>query len=296
MTLKPGTLSLEDREFIRENAAGMSVADIAKAISRREGSVTRFIESEGLASLDNIANIDDEYVKIHQDLKRKAFYEELKLQLDDDELKYFTAHYIDFILQFKSDVVASEMMQIKELIICDILVNRIMRKRLMAKKDIERLSKQLEDEYKLPMTSRNQDDCALWESQLAQSRGAEQSLTSEQNKLQQDKKELYKSLKATRDQRFSKVESGERTFMTVLKEVYEELEREKHSKLAELMRLSTEKQKDRLSEYHQYGDGQVDVPLLNSDSVLKRKKEEELDGRTQNQQTQEGQSQSLTNE
>lgn len=294
MTLKPGTLSNEDRDFIRQNAVSMSVTDIARAISRREGSVTRFIQSEGLASFDNIVDIDDEYLTIFNSLKKKAFYEELKLQLDDDELKYFTAHYIDFILQFKSDVVASEIMQIKELIICDILVNRIMRKRLMAKKDIERLSKALDEEYKLPVTSRNQDDCALWESQLAQSRGAEQSLTNEQNKLQQDKKELYKSLKATRDQRFSKVDSGERVFMTVLKEVYEEQEREKQGKLAELMRISTEKQRTKLTEYHVYADGQLDTPVLNCDSVLKQKEEEKNE--THDQQVQAEQSKPTTDQ
>jgi hypothetical protein len=272
--LKPGKLSTEDEEFIRENAVSMKVADIAAAINRRENPVRKFIESEGLASLENIQNVDEEYLEILNALKKKAFYEELKLQLDEDELKYFTAHWVDFVLQFNNDILASEYMQVRELITCDILVNRIMRKRLMAKKDIERYSKLLDDEYKKPSANRNLDDCALWESQLAQSRSAEGNLTSEQNKLQADKKELQKSLKATRDQRFSKVESGEKTFMSIIKMMYEENEREKAGQIAELIRLSTEKQKERLTDWHVYGDGGMDMPILNDESILKKKDEE----------------------
>ncbi len=282
MPLKPGALSVDDREFIRQNASKMPVADIAKQLCRREDSVIRFIKNEGLASLDDIPNIDDEYVKYLKELKARAFYEELKLQLEEDELKYFTSHWIELILHFNNDVLAAESMQIKELIILDILVNRLMRKRLMAKKDIERYSKLLEDEYKLPSTSRNQEDIVVWESQLSQSRTAEANLTNEQNKLQQDKKDLYKSLKATRDQRFNKVESGEKTFMMVLKAMYDDKERERAGQLAELVRLSTEKQREKLSDFHVYGDGQLDIPVLNDKTVEKLK--EGNDEKSQDQQ------------
>ncbi len=273
--LKPGALSVSDQEFIRENALNMSVSDIAKALSRREGPVIRYIKENGLASRDEIPDFNDEYEEILLKLRKSIFYNELKLQLEEDELKYFQSHWIDFILQFKGDVLPSEGMQIRELIIADILVNRIMRKRLMAKKDIERYSKLLADEYQLPPDQRSQDDLVMWTSEIEQARAAEASLNNEQNKLQQDKKSLYKDLKATRDQRFSKVESGEKTFMTIIKQMYEEREREKEGTLAELVRLSTEKQRQKLTEWHQYGDGQLDMPLLNAESILKKKEEQD---------------------
>jgi len=114
----------------------------------------------------------------------------------------------------------------------------------------------------------------MMESELTKAKVSDSTLNTEQNKLQQDKKSLYKDLKATRDQRFSKIESGEKTFMTLIKQMYEEKEREKEGTIAELIKISTEKQREKLSEWHNYGDGGLDMPLLNEDTVLKKKEEE----------------------
>jgi hypothetical protein len=273
--LRPGALSTEDMEFIREHAVSMTIAEIAAALHRREQPILKFITEEGLASKTFIPNLDEEYVKILKELRKCNFYEELKLQLDEDEIKYFTSHWVELILQFKSDVLAAEKMQIKELIILDILVNRVMRKRLMARKDIEKYSKLCSQEYDKPEAQRDMAALLFWESELGQAKTAEVNLTGEQNKLQQDKKELYKSLKATRDQRFQKVESGEKTFMTLLKSLYEDEERKKEGELAALLKVATDKKRDELSHLHQFADGVVDLPLLNCDSVLKQKERDE---------------------
>jgi len=47
----------------------------------------------------------------------------------------------------------------------------------------------------------------------------------------------------------------------------DELIREKEGKEMEILALATEKAREKLFENHQYQDGQVDVPILNPESL-----------------------------
>lgn len=278
--LKPGALSSDDINFITANCGKMTAAKIAEAINRRVDPVLKFIKDNNLTSLDDLDGMDEEYQQILSDLQKKIFYKELRKQLDDDEVKYFTTHWIELISQFQGDVLASEQMQIKELIIIDILNNRIMAKRLMAMKDIERLNKCLTDEYAKPMPANppvvasGERDISMimsWEANLAQAKVADSNLTTESTKLSKDKKDLYNALKATRDQRFKTIESGEQTFTKLIKELYDEENRLRIGQEAELIKRATEKKKEELFDYHTYGDNTLDIPILNAESALKKK-------------------------
>jgi flagellar biosynthesis regulator FlbT len=261
-------------EFIRENASRMSVEEIAEHLNRTTEPISKFIKSRNLLSVSEVDNLDVVYEDLYTKLQRKFYYDELKKQLDDDELNYFTKMWVDIMMQFKEDVLSSEEHQIKQLILTEILVNRIMRKRKLVKNDIERLGKALDEEYKKPADKRNAEDMVMWEGNLALARTADGQLTGEQNKLNVDLKNLYKDLKATRDQRFSKVESGERTFTTLIKELYEQQTREQEGRATELIRLATEQKKKDLQEEHVFVDGIVDLPLLTPEAVLEREQNE----------------------
>jgi len=280
MPLKPGALSAEDINFITVNCTKLTAAQIASSINRRVEPVLKFIKEHNLTSLDDLDGMDEEYQTLLMELQKKVFYKELKKQLDDDELKYFTAHWIEFISQFGGDVLASEQMQVKELIIIDILNNRIMQKRLMAMNDINRLTTSINDEYKKPLpqnppivlpTERDIGLVASLEGQLGMAKAADSNLTTESTKLSKDKKDLYTALKATRDQRFKTIESGEQTFMKLIKELYNEEVRQRVGEEAELIKKATEKKKDELYDYHKYGDATLDIPILNSESALIKK-------------------------
>jgi flagellar biosynthesis regulator FlbT len=273
-SFKPGKLSVSDMEFIRENASRMSVEEIAEHLNRTTEPISKFIKSRNLLSVSEVDNLDVVYEDLYTKLQRKFYYDELKKQLDDDELNYFTKMWVDIMMQFKEDVLSSEEHQIKQLILTEILVNRIMRKRKLVKNDIERLGKALDEEYKKPADKRNAEDMVMWEGNLALARTADGQLTGEQNKLNVDLKNLYKDLKATRDQRFSKVESGERTFTTLIKELYEQQTREQEGRATELIRLATEQKKKDLQEEHVFVDGIVDLPLLTPEAVLEREQNE----------------------
>lgn len=279
---KRGKLSLDEEVFIATNASKMSIADIAFKLNRTVEPIERYLELNNIPSIDKVDNLDEEYEILLAKLKKKIYWKELENQLDKDELNYFAGMWVDFMKQFNEDVLTSEEYQIKQLIILEILTNRLMRKRLLAKKDIERLSKSLEDEYALPMANRDMAQIALLEGQLALAKTADSNMTNEQNKLAQDIKSLYKDLKATRDQRFNKVESGEKTFMTLLKDMYNEEVRRKEGEAAELMRIATERKKKELQQYHQYGDNMLDMPFLTPEGVLEQKQKEEKHEEVQN--------------
>lgn len=274
MSKKRGKLSTEEENFIRDNAAKLTIADIADKLNRTTEPINRFITEKGIASIDKIDNLDEEYESLLVSLKKKTYWKELHHQLDPDELNYFASFWIDMMIQFGQDVLTSEEYQIKQLVLLEILTNRLMRKRLLAKKDIERLGKALEDEYAQPAASRNNDDIASMEAQLALAKVADSNLTNEQNKLAQDIKTLYKDLKATRDQRFSKIESGEKTFTTLIKSLYDEEVRQKEGEAALLMQRATDQQNVEMTEYHKYGDGILDLPFLTPEAILKKKEED----------------------
>jgi hypothetical protein len=272
---KRGKLSLEEEVFIASNASKMSIADIAFKLNRTSEPIERYINENHIPSIDNIENLDEEYESLLASLKKKIYWKELEHQLDSEELKYFSGMWVDFMLQFKQDVLASEEYQIKQLIILEILMNRLMRKRLLAKKDIERLSKELEIEYAVPAANRDAMKLSQLEGNLSLAKTADSNMTNEQNKIAQDVKSLYKDLKATRDQRFNKVESGEKTFMTLLKDMYNEEVRRKEGEAAELMRIATTKKKHEMEDYHQFGDNILDMPFLTPEAVLRHKQEED---------------------
>lgn len=275
---KTGALSNFEQEYIIENCGKLSINEICEALNRRSEPILKFIKSRGLntVSKDDIDTYNDDYDEIHRKLQKSVFYNELKHQLDDDELKYFSSHWVDIVMQFKGDILASEYMQIKELIILDILQNRIMRKRYAAKQDIERLQDMITDAYTLPESSRDIGQLTLWETNLSLAKTAESNLTNEQQKISQDKKKLMTDLKATRDQRFSKIETGDKTFATLIKSLYEEEERRKQGEAAELIKLATEKKRKELMEIHIYGDKIADYPLLTPETVLLQQEPKEL--------------------
>ena len=277
MSKKRGKLSLQEEDFISVNASKMSIDDIADKLNRTREPVERYINENKLPSIDSVENLDEEYEMILASLKKKVFWRELHNQFDPDEISYWVGVWIEHMRQFGTDVLASEEYQLKQLCTLDVLVNRLMRKRLLAKKDIERLGKALEGEYSALPANRDNNKIASMEAELSMAKVADSNLTNEQNKMSQDIKNLIRDLKGTRDQRFSKIESGEKTFMTLIKSLYEEEVRQKEGEAALLMQSATDKQTAVLGDYYQYEDGLVDIPLLTPESVLKKKEEESHD-------------------
>ena len=79
---------------------------------------------------------------------------------------------------------------------------------------------------------------------------------------------MLKDLKGTREQRIKQIEDSKLTFASLVKKIASDPTfRSQIGIDMEKMRLATEAEKERLGEYMEYEDGQVDQPLLSDETV-----------------------------
>ena len=79
---------------------------------------------------------------------------------------------------------------------------------------------------------------------------------------------MLKDLKATREQRIKRLEDSKQTFISWVSNLMTNPDiRQEIGTEMEKMRLSINKEKERLSEWHQYEDNLVDQPFLTPDTV-----------------------------
>lgn len=79
---------------------------------------------------------------------------------------------------------------------------------------------------------------------------------------------MYKDLKATREQRIEKLENNKQTLSSLVNKILRDPDfYEQEGKALEKMRMAMEQEKERLSDYHTYADGGVDIPFLTPDTV-----------------------------
>ena len=106
------------------------------------------------------------------------------------------------------------------------------------------------------------------ERQVAVLRASQESLSKDYKDLQSKKGGMLKDLKATREQRIKRLEDSKETFVGWIKMLIDDPEFSRGLGVAmEKMRMSSENEKARLSEYHQYEDGGIDQPFLTPETV-----------------------------
>lgn len=269
---KPGKLSLEDMKFIRENARQMKIEDIADALNRNVEPIQKFIVENNLSV--NSEDVDRKLIKDR--LFKEFFWKATKEQLYPDEQEYFISGWVDIIESFNDDVKPSEKLDIKQLLLLEIQKNRA---GITLKKN-EELIKDFEEKIEKEMMKGvgNRDDARIeiWQAQINLMNSNIQQYIDQIDTANKTCKELRRDLKATRDKRFNKVESGQTTFQSILRELEDKDVREKEGRELELMKLAADKKTKELYEYHEYGDGTVDIPILNHHSHQLHKEEEKI--------------------
>ena len=103
---------------------------------------------------------------------------------------------------------------------------------------------------------------------MASLRASQESLNKDYRELQTKKNSMLKEMKATREQRVKRLEDSKQNFNSWLSYLISNPEIVKsYGVEMEKMRLAMNQERDRLSEYHKYQDGEVDQPFLTSDTV-----------------------------
>jgi len=107
------------------------------------------------------------------------------------------------------------------------------------------------------------------ERQVGVLRAAQESLNKDYQDMLKQKNGILKEMKATRDARIKNLESNKHNFLSFMRQIVENREmRTRLGRDMEKMRLATDVEYSRLSEWHEYEDGEVDQPFLTPENVL----------------------------
>lgn len=281
--VKRGAYGTMEKQFMAANADKMSAADIAKHLNRSVETVRAYINKHLHVEVPTPqpespkAKVRvEEKATIGQDLRDSLNWKKLKDEFNDDEIAYFEEEYIALISQFGADVVKTEEQQIRKAITMDILMRRNLSERKKLRQDIERLASFQEGKarkYKaekdgLSESERQgrEEQLLNLETQLASLRAAEQSKTKEYSDLDTRHQKLMEALKATREQRITRVEKRG-SFLDILKLLQDEQERGIEGRQMDLMRKAGVKEMERLGKPHKYDDGLEDLPILSAETL-----------------------------
>lgn len=270
---KRGKFSEEEINFIKQNSGSKSVDELASYLDRNPKTVKKILDQLNLAHKDMSPEEYDD-VSLRNKLITREYWPEILRQFTEREIPYFQATWIKLIKQFREDVLPTEELQIKQLITTEILMNRSLVERKRSLEDIDRLDELVREEYVKPLGERNSERIMNIEQQLALSRSAQASHTTEYTKLSREYKDLAKDLKATRDQRLKRIEDGKTSWVGLIRMLEDEAVREREGLDMEIMGISAEKAIDDLSEYHTYEDGGVDRPFMTPEIVLDKEDDE----------------------
>lgn len=259
--MKRGRISKEEEKFIESSMGVMSIVDISEKLDRDPDSVQQFIKRKFKVGLS-----DEE--EAAYDLEERPYWHDLKQQFTDDELVMFKYHWSRIISQFKDDVIPTEELQVIDLIKLDLLMNRSLKANKENLNQISAFEALVQEERSKDSDQQDRDHIFNLERQCASLKASMESLNRDYRDLQDKKNKMLKEMKATREQRVKRLEDSRQSFTGWLTYLISnpELSRQYGIQM-EKMRLAMSKEKERLSSYHKYGDGQVDQPFLTPDTV-----------------------------
>ena len=263
--MKKGRFSNEDMQFIEANAEVLSIDQIAHKLDRDPDSVKDWIaKNVGFSAKQK------KEAEVANELKAKPYFRELKHQFAEEELEMFEFHFKKMWSQFKDDVFHTEEMQIIDTIKLEILMNRILKSQQDNQTEISTYERLVQGEKAVDKDQRDMDYIMQMERQIAVLRAAQETLSKDYKDLQARKATMLKDLKGTREQRIKAIEDSKQTFASLVKQIATDSEfRSRIGLDMEKMRLAAEKEKERLSEYHEYEDGTVDQPFLTPETLLR---------------------------
>ena len=261
--MKKGRFSTEEMSFIEAQAEALSPDQIAQELDRDPDSVRDWIGKNVGFSVSQ-----KKEAAVANELKSKPYYRELSNQFSSEELEMFEFHFKKMWSQFRDDVFHTEEMQIIDTIKLEILMNRILKSQQDNQQEIVINERLVRDEKGRDKDQRDMDLVVNLERQVAILRASQETLSKDYKDLQARKATMLKDLKGTREQRVKAIEDSKLTFASLVKKIATDPSYRNHIGVEmEKMRLATEKEKERLSEYHSYENNTVDQPFLTPETT-----------------------------
>jgi hypothetical protein len=260
--MKKGRISKDEERTIGRLINSLTVEDIAKQLDRDVESVDNFVKRKFKVGLSN------EEAAAYS-LEDRPYWIELENQFTSSELELFKYHWSRIISQFKDDVFPTEELQVVDVIKLEILMNRCLKSNKDNLNEMTTLEKMLADERAVDKDQRDHDYVLNLERQLASLRASQEALNRDYRELQSKKASMLREMKGTREQRIKRLEDSKQSFTSWVAHLMQDPETLKRYGIEmEKMRLAMLKEKERLSQFHQYEDGQIDQPFLTPDTVI----------------------------
>jgi hypothetical protein len=251
MVMKKGRISKEEERIISRLVDSLPVEDIAKQLDRDVESVDNFIKRKLRVGLSN------EEVAAYS-LENRPYWNELTSQFTIDELELFKYHWSRIISQFKDDVFPTEELQVVDVIKLEILMNRCLKSNKDNLNEMSLIDKLIRDERSKDKDDIDRDYLMNLERQVAALRASQESLNRDYRELQTKKASILREMKGTREQRIKRLEDSKQSFTSWIATLMQDPELLKQYGIEmEKMRLAMLKEKERLSAFHKYEDGQI---------------------------------------
>ena len=259
--MKRGRLSNDEARYITENAEDISIEEIAANLERDPTTNENFIKKNLKIGLS-------EFEQAAYDLEDRPYWIELRQQFSQEELELFKYHWGRIISQFKDDVFPTEELQVVDVIKLELLMNRGLKQNKSNIDQITAFEELVRTERATDPDQQDRDYILNLERQIASLRAAQESLNRDYRDLQTKKSAMLKEMKGTREQRIKRLEDSKQSFVGWVTHLMQNPNlTQQYGLEMEKMRLAMEKEKGRLSNFHQYEDGQVDQPFLTPDTV-----------------------------
>jgi len=266
---KAGPWSKKDKLYIAHHSESKTSDQIAKDLRRNPEAVIKYMQANNLAVASGKLSSG---AKVDNNLKDTPHWNELKKQFTKEELETILYHWNNTIRQFRDDVLHTEELQIIDMIKLEVMMNRLLTKEQEIKDKIKFLAVDEESLKKISSDSRTEedkDDLHDIERQIASLYMASGSISKEYLDNLKEKTKILDKLKATREQRIKEIQTGKETVSGWIRQL---LMNPQHlARLGqdmEKMRLATNVEIERLSQYHTYINGEVDQPLLTPETVF----------------------------
>lgn len=267
MEKKVGNFSNNELALITQMLdSGATIAQIAQALNRSLPSVKNRI-----AQLQQ--DTKEEMVQdLRKSLHKKDYWPQLQtcFMTKDEEL-FFENTWVNLMDQFsREDVLHSDEMMIRELVLQEIDALRIRSQITFANRDRMRCTKELDDVLKKNPNHRDEEVARTILNLQQQISLCDQTITNLTKQLadaKRDKDKTFKSLKSTREQRIQNLREENKDLFFILRNLTKLEERVEQGRMNEYMNMASEKVKKQWGETTSYMDGSISKPLLNSETV-----------------------------
>jgi len=263
-TTKRGKLSLEERKYIEQYHTLKSDVQIGEHLNRAPSTIEQYrLRYLSLHAGESIKV--DEHTAFRAALHAEPEWALCKRMFTAEELSIFEYSYIALMKQFKGDVLPTEKKQIFHVLTTDIKIYRHNLEMKRAQEDLLRMEELMQQE--LEKKKPNEEMVRTLEGQIQGARAASTARSKEYKDLSDKFDSSIKALKGTREQRIAKIEENKETFVGLLLKLEDEDIRKPIQMEHVIINLGVKAEQERLQDYHKYMNGEIDIPILDSESL-----------------------------